>query len=80
MKKLALTICLAGIFSLGTAAVASAQAGHSEHHPPSAGEPAGTPQPMGMMGMGGMSCPPGMMGGMGQMGMMHGKGGMGGMM
>jgi hypothetical protein len=81
MKKLVLTVCLTGILSLCVAAAALAQAGHEEHHPQAAGEPAAAPRPMGMTGMGGMPC--GMMGGgmpgmgMGQMGM---KGGMGGMM
>jgi hypothetical protein len=83
MKKLVLTVCLTGILSLCVAAAALAQAGHEEHHPQAAGEPAAAPRPMGMTGMGGMPCAPGMTGGgmpgmgMGQMGM---KGGMGGMM
>lgn len=61
MKKLVLTVCLAGIFSLGTTVAALAQAEHEAHHPQAAGEPAAVPQSMGMTGMGGM--------GMGQMGM-----------
>lgn len=72
MKKLVLTVCLAGIFSLGTTVVAFAQAEHEAHHPQAAGEPAAAPQPMGMMGMGGGM--PGM--GTGKVGMMQGMGGM----
>lgn len=64
MKKLVLTVCLVGIFSLGTTVEALAQTGHEEHHPQKSGEPTAVPQSMGMTGMGGM--------GMGQMGMMGG--------
>lgn len=61
MKKWILSLLSLGIFAVGNVSQALAQAGHEEHHPPTATVPA---QPMGPGGMtGGM---PGM--GMGQMG------------
>jgi len=73
MKKLILTICLAGALSLAAATAALAQAGHEAHHPRAAGEPVAAPQSMGMMGMGAMMCPMcGQMMGDGMHGMMEG--------